>query len=148
MGNRIPERKVLRITDIMCGISGEICSSGLDHNYYLTDEQGSVRYVLDADGHVQNDYRYDAFGQRIAGQENIPNRLRYNAQIEDDLTGLYNLRAYCSSNPVMYADPSGYSAWDDLFESYYRNPDNYHAEDCHGNRSDNQKNKNKCQKKG
>ena len=107
---------------------------GLDNNYYLTDEQGSVRYVLDAAGNVQNDYRYDAFGQRIAGQENIPNRLRYNAQIEDDLTGLYylraryyntgigrftqedviyndglNLYAYCSSNPVMYADPSGYA---------------------------------------
>ena len=30
---------------------------GLDHNYYLTDEQGSVRYVLDAAGNVQNDYR-------------------------------------------------------------------------------------------
>ena len=107
---------------------------GLDHNYYLTDEQGSVRYVMDAAGNVQNDYRYDAFGQRIAGHENIPNRLRYNAQIEDDLTGLYylraryyntgigrftqedviyndglNLYAYCSSNPVMYADPSGYA---------------------------------------
>ena len=107
---------------------------GLDHNYYLTDEQGSVRYVLDAAGNVQNDYWYDAFGQCIAGHENIPNRLRYNAQIEDDLTGLYylraryyntgigrftqedviyndglNLYAYCSSNPVMYADPSGYA---------------------------------------
>ena len=106
---------------------------GLDNNYYLTDEQGSVRYVLDAAGNVQNDYRYDAFGQCIAGQENIPNRLRYNAQIEDDLTGLYylraryyntgigrftqedviyndglNLYAYCSSNPVMYVDPSGF----------------------------------------
>ena len=106
---------------------------GLDHNYYLTDEQGSVRYVLDAAVNVQNDYQYDAFGQCIAGQENIPNRLRYNAQIEDDLTGLYylraryynasigrftqedviyndglNLYAYCSSNPVMYEDPSGY----------------------------------------
>ena len=108
---------------------------GLDHNYYLTDEQGSVRYVLDAAGNVQNDYQYDAFGQRIAGQENIPNRLRYNAQIEDDLTGLYylraryyntgigrftqedviyndglNLYAYCNSNPVMYSDPSGFEA--------------------------------------
>ena len=107
---------------------------GLDHNYYLTDEQGSVRYVLDAAGNVQNDYWYDAFGQCIAGHENIPNRLRYNAQIEDDLTGLYylraryyntgigrftqedviyndglNLYAYCSSNPVMYEDPSGYA---------------------------------------
>ena len=107
---------------------------GLDHNYYLTDEQGSVRYVLDAAGNIQNDYQYDAFGQRIAGHENIPNRLRYNAQIEDDLTGLYylraryyntgigrftqedviyndglNLYAYCSSNPVMYSDPSGFA---------------------------------------
>ena len=106
----------------------------LDHNYYLTDEQGSVRYVLDVAGNVQNDYQYDAFGQRIAGHENIPNRLKYNAQIEDDLTGLYylraryyntdigrftqedviyndglNLYAYCSSNPVMYEDPSGYT---------------------------------------
>lgn len=90
---------------------------------------------MDAAGSIQNDYQYDAFGQRIAGQENIPNRLRYNAQIEDDLTGLYylraryyntgigrftqedviyndglNLYAHCSSNPVMYEDPSGYSA--------------------------------------
>ena len=89
---------------------------------------------MDAAGSIQNDYQYDAFGQRIAGQENIPNRLSYNAQIEDDLTGLYylraryyntgigrftqedviyndglNLYAYCSSNPVMYADPSGYA---------------------------------------
>ena len=106
---------------------------GLDHNYYLTDEQGSVRYVLDAAGNVQNDYRYDAFGQCIAGYENIPNRLRYNAQIEDDLTGLYylraryyntgigrftqedviyndglNLYAYCGSNPIGYGDWDGY----------------------------------------
>ena len=48
---------------------------------------------MDAAGSIQNDYQYDAFGQRIPGQENIPNRLRYNAQIEDDLTGLYYLCA-------------------------------------------------------
>ena len=64
---------------------------------------------MDAAGSIQNDYQYDAFGQRIAGQENIPNRLRYNAQIEDDLTGLYYLRARYY-NTVMYEDPSGYSA--------------------------------------
>ena len=44
------------------------------------------------DVYKRQDYQYDAFGQRIAGQENIPNRLRYNAQIEDDLTGLYYLQ--------------------------------------------------------
>ena len=109
---------------------------GVDNSYYLTDEQGSVRYVLsaDADADVQNIYQYDAFGECTAREERIPNRLKYNAQIEDELTGLYylraryynasigrftqedviyndglNLYAYCGSNPVMYCDPSGYA---------------------------------------
>ena len=67
-------------------------------------------------------------------EETTPNRLRYNAQAEDELTGLYylraryyapdigrftqedviyndglNLYAYCNSNPVMYSDPSGFA---------------------------------------
>lgn len=67
-------------------------------------------------------------------EETTPNRLRYNAQTEDKLTGLYylraryyapnigrfiqedviyndglNLYAYCNSNPVMYSDPSGFA---------------------------------------
>ena len=67
-------------------------------------------------------------------EETTPNRLRYNAQTEDELTGLYylraryyapdigrftqedviyndglNLYAYCNSNPVMYSDPSGFA---------------------------------------
>ena len=67
-------------------------------------------------------------------EETTPNRLRYNAQTEDELTGLYylraryyapdigrftqedviyndglNLYAYCNSNPVMYSDPSGFT---------------------------------------
>ena len=41
--------------------------------------------------------------KNVAGQENIPNRLRYNAQIEDDLTGLYYLRArYYNNALIMY----------------------------------------------
>ena len=109
---------------------------GVDNSYYLTDEQGSVRYVLSADAKadVQNIYQYDAFGECTAREERIPNRLKYNAQIEDELTGLYylrarycnasigrftqedviyndglNLYAYCGSNPVMYCDPSGFA---------------------------------------
>ena len=81
-----------------------------------------------------NFYQYSAFGETIISEESIPNRLRYNAQTEDELTGLYylraryyapnigrftqedviyndglNLYAYCDSNPVMYCDPSGFS---------------------------------------
>ena len=105
-----------------------------DASYYITDEQGSIRYILDQSGEVQNYYQYSAFGETIISEETIPNRLRYNAQAEDELTGLYylraryyapnigrfiqedviyndglNLYAYCNSNPVMYSDPSGFA---------------------------------------
>ena len=105
-----------------------------DASYYITDEQGSIRYILDQSGEVQNYYQYSAFGETIISEETTPNRLRYNAQTEDELTGLYylraryyapgigrftqedviyndglNLYAYCNSNPVMYSDPSGFA---------------------------------------
>ena len=57
---------------------------GLDHNYYLTDEQGSARY-------------YNTGIGRFTQEDVIYN------------DGL-NLYAYCSSNPVMYEDPSGYQS--------------------------------------
>ena len=81
-----------------------------------------------------NFYQYSAFGETVTAEESIPNRLRYNAQTEDELTGLYylraryyapnigrftqedviyndglNLYAYCDSNPVMYGDWTGFS---------------------------------------
>ena len=62
-------------------------------SYYITDEQGSIRYILDQSGEVQNYYQYSAFGETIISEETTPNRLRYNAQTEDELTGLYYLRA-------------------------------------------------------
>ena len=90
--------------------------------------------MLDQSGEVQNYYQYSAFGETIILEETTPNRLRYNAQAEDELTGLYylraryyapgigrftqedviyndglNLYAYCNSNPVMYSDPSGFA---------------------------------------
>ena len=105
-----------------------------DASYYITDEQGSIRYILDQSGEVQNYYQYSAFGETIISEETTSNRLRYNAQTEDELTGLYylraryyapgigrftqedviyndglNLYAYCNSNPVMYSAPSGFA---------------------------------------
>lgn len=105
-----------------------------DYSYYLTDEQGSIRFTLNETADVENYYQYSAFGENLVKEEKVSNRLRYNAQIEDDLTGLYylraryynpmtgrftqedviyndglNLYAYCNSNPVMYDDPSGFA---------------------------------------
>ena len=55
----------------------------MDHNYYLTDEQESARY-------------YNTGIGRFTQEDVIYN------------DGL-NLYAYCSSNSVMYSDPSGYA---------------------------------------
>ena len=109
--------------------------NGTSFGYYLNDEQGSVRYLTGSDGSIRNHYRYSAFGETITAEETVPNRLRYNGQMADGLTGLYylraryynaslgrftqedviyndglNLYAYCNSNPVMYSDPSGFEA--------------------------------------
>ena len=112
---------------------------GTSFGYYLNDEQGSVRYLTGSDGSIRNHYRYSAFGETITAEETVPNRLRYNGQMADGLTGLYylraryynaslgrftqedviyndglNLYAYCNSNPVMYSDPSGFAATQSL----------------------------------
>lgn len=106
-----------------------------DIHYYITDEQGSVRYVVNSSGSIENEYGYNAFGDMHFCNETISNRLRYNAQIMDELTGDYylraryyrpsvgrflqedviyddglNLYAYCGSNPIMYCDPSGFKS--------------------------------------
>ena len=98
---------------------------------YITDEQGSLRYILNADRHTETYQEYSAFGERI-WQEGAYSRLGYNSQMGDELTGLtylraryynpeigrftqedviyddgFNLYAYCGSNPVIYCDPSG-----------------------------------------
>ena len=115
-------------------LNNSLTSENKAASYYITDEQGSIRYILDQSGEVQNYYQYSAFGETIISEETTPNRLRYNAQAEDELTGLYylraryyapgigrftqedviyndglNLYAYCNSNPVMYSDPSGFA---------------------------------------
>ena len=112
---------------------------GTSFGYYLNDEQGSVRYLTGSDGSIRNHYRYSAFGETITAEETVPNRLRYNGQMADGLTGLYylraryynaslgrftqedviyndglNLYAYCNNNPVMYSDPSGFAATQSL----------------------------------
>ena len=109
-------------------------NNGSSFSYYLDDEQGSIRYLTGSDGSIRNHYRYSAFGESITVEETVPNRLKYNAQMADELTGLYylraryynaslgrftqedtiyndglNLYAYCNSNPVMYSDPSGFA---------------------------------------
>ena len=62
-------------------------------NHYASDEQGSTIFLTDAEGKVKNRYTYDAFGNTIEAEEQIPNRYQYTGQQLDPLTQQYYLRA-------------------------------------------------------
>ena len=101
--------------------------------YYHQDEQLSTALITDEIAGIRNSYQYDAFGNELDSVEQFTNHIRYTGQQYDDLTGQYylraryynpelgrfmqedvyqgdglNLYAYCSNNPVVYYDPSGY----------------------------------------
>ena len=102
--------------------------------HYAGDEQGSTIFITDNDGSVKNRYAYDAFGNTIKAEEQIPNRYQYTGQQLEPITQQYylcarfynpaiarftqedeyhgdglNLYAYCVNNPIDYYDPSGFS---------------------------------------
>ena len=102
--------------------------------HYASDEQGSTIFITDEDK-ICNKYDYDAWGNLTTFEEIIPNRYLYTGQQFDQITQQYYLRAryynpviarftqedvyrsdglnlytYCDNNPIIYYDPSGYSA--------------------------------------
>ena len=102
--------------------------------HYASDEQGSTIFITD-DNKICNRYDYDAWGNLTTCEEIIPNRFLYTGQQFDQITQQYYLRAryynpviarftqedvyrgdglnlytYCDNNPIIYYDPSGYSA--------------------------------------
>ena len=107
-------------------------------SYYVYDGHGSVRALADESGKVTDKYVYDAFGNLISSVGSTKNDFLFCGEQFDPVTGLYYLRArymdtttgrfiiqdtyqgtindpvslhkylYCSSNPVMNIDPSGY----------------------------------------
>jgi len=107
---------------------------------YLYDGHGSVTALSDESGKITDTYSYDAFGNLLKSKGRTANNYRYCGEQFDSTTGLYYLRArymdtstgrfisqdsyagsvydpvslhkylYANSNPVMYTDPSGYTA--------------------------------------
>lgn len=128
-------------------------------SYYHRDEQLSTALITGGEGSVQNHYQYDAFGILLENGEKHRNRIRYTGQQYDTVTGQYylrsryynsqlgrflqaysylgdglNLYAYCSNNPTMYYDTSGYAMTDEDYAkikydtdgsgyAYYQNND-------------------------
>ena len=114
--------------------------------YYGNDEQGSIKYLLDERGEIENQYRYDAFGVILKERDEVYNPIKYTGQEYDKLSEQYylrarfynpvtgrflqedryrgdglNLYAYCRNNPVVYCDTSGYSS--DLSKQYQKKSD-------------------------
>ena len=114
------------------GIISSDSESAKTYYHYVSDESESVRYIVDEENEIKNDYEYDAFGNTLACKETVHNRFRYNGEQYDSLTNQYylraryynpviarftqedtyygdglNLYAYCANNPVTYKDPSG-----------------------------------------
>ena len=109
-------------------------------SYYLYDGLDSVRMLTDSEGIVTDTYSFDAFGNLTDSTGETENSYLYRGEQYDSFTGLYYLRArymnpstgtfitmdeyagsvfepvslhkylYANANPVMFSDPSGYSA--------------------------------------
>ncbi|AEG61159.1 YD repeat protein [Desulforamulus ruminis DSM 2154] len=106
--------------------------------YYLYNGHGDVSQIIDSDGNIVNEYRYDEWGNILSQTEQVKNPFKYAGEIYDAETGLYylraryydpsigrfinkdsyegdivnpltfNLYAYCANNPLLYIDPSGH----------------------------------------
>jgi RHS repeat-associated protein len=108
--------------------------SKINRYYYTVDEHGSTTLITDKYSNIKNEYHYDAFGNVLESKEQVHNRITYAGQQFDGITGQYylrarfynpvigrftqediyrgdglNLYAYCSNNPIVYYDFSGYA---------------------------------------
>jgi RHS repeat-associated protein len=107
--------------------------------FYLTDHQGSIRYLTDAAGAQVNLYEYDSFGRLLVRDETVPNPFAFTGREYDAETGLYFYRAryydpnigrflsedslgltggdanfygYVGNDPLNRTDPNGRLFWD------------------------------------
>jgi len=105
-----------------------------EHGWYLFNARGDVVQLLDNNGNIIREYRYDAFGVERFKDENDTNPFRYTGEYFDRETGMIYLRmrfyiphlgrflnedpirdglnwyTYVNGNPIMFIDPWGLSA--------------------------------------
>jgi RHS repeat-associated protein len=106
-------------------------------NWFLADNQGTVRDVVDSNGTVIDHINYDSFG-KVQSQSNAGYDLRfgYTGREQDGETGLdyYRARYYDSANGRFISeDPLGFDAGDSNLSRYVGNSST-NAVDPDGNR--------------
>jgi RHS repeat-associated protein len=62
-------------------------------SFFITDGQGSVRFLTDINGNVTDSFDYDGFGNLINRTGSTPNTRLYKGEDYDPDLGMYNLRA-------------------------------------------------------
>ena len=130
------------------GIISSDSEEAKTYYHYVSDEQGSITYVLSEDAEILNHYSYDAFGNIIEKTEKVENRFCYNGEMLDPVTQQYYLRArfynpvigrftqedtyygdglnlyqYCQANPIGYVDPSGHTC--EIVQNHYEQYQEY-----------------------
>ena len=99
-------------------------------NWFLADNQGSIRDVVDGNGSLIDHVVYDSFG-KVQSQSNASYDLRYGytGREQDAETGYYYYRARYYDSAVgrfISEDPIGFGAGDTNLTRYTRNsPTNY-----------------------
>ena len=96
-----------------------------DVNWALTDNQGSIRFVLDSVGNIVNQITYDAFGNvTLESDSSVEFRFGYTGRELDDETGQYFYRARYYDATVgrfIGEDPIEFSAGDTNLSRYVNN---------------------------
>ncbi|WP_223067787.1 RHS repeat-associated core domain-containing protein [Paenibacillus caui] len=112
--------------------------------YVQTNGHGDITELRDASGNILNTYQYDIWGNILSKDEQVYNPFRYSGELWDDTTGLQylrarwydpsigrfisedtyegeinnpqtlNLYAYVENSPLVYTDPTGHMAVDEL----------------------------------
>ena len=121
----------------------------------LTDNQGTVRDVIDSDGNILNHISYDAFGNVTAEtNSDVDFRFGYTGREVDEESDLYyyraryydpsvgqfisedpigfaagdaNLYGYVGNSPANYVDPSGNNALGNLYDDFLTSDITYNA---------------------
>jgi RHS repeat-associated protein len=103
--------------------------------FYLHDQQGSTRLLVNSSGVVQDSYTYDAYGNVIGKTGTVANPFGYDGEFADAESGLIYLRAryydpatsqflthdpirggsnlygFAANNPLNLRDPRGKGPW-------------------------------------